>query len=243
MSADRALQAWINPLVFIDADEALGPKEVPSVERLLEYLCTPSRSSQIGDMVERYGEISGEVHRLFMAPAEKNVLERLVWPLQHAVADYMIGNYLGTIAMSGIVAEMLSIFIFDLSHVSINGRVMTDSDQRGLFGSSFEKLSQDRRVSVLRTYELINDDMKAAFDTIRTKRRKYLHLFSQSHDKVAEDAVGAFSAAVTLVARFFIQDVKQGEVQLLPAMIRYLEDRGIFEVREISDVTGGEAKT
>ena len=46
------------------------------------------------------------------------------------------------------VSEMLAILIFEVAEPEINGASMTEAAQRELFGSSFEKLGQERRVSI-----------------------------------------------------------------------------------------------
>jgi len=52
----------------------------------------------------------------------------------------------------------------------------------------FEELRQERRTEILLGLRLIDDDTKAAFDDLRAIRRRYLHLLSQSHERLAVDA-------------------------------------------------------
>jgi hypothetical protein len=144
----------------------------------------------------------------------------------------MIGNYLGTISLCGMVAEMVALLRFDLAQARINDRPMSEADQRGLFGSTLERLNQDRRVSVLRAYSLIPADEEEAFTRIRTVRRKYLHLWSQDHDQLATDAVNSFHAAMLLVTRAIGQDLRDGKILLNPAMEKYLERKGVYEPTE-----------
>ena len=66
-------------------------------------------------LIKRYKEISKEKVRFFAAPAEERILNKLVWPLRNAKASYMVGNYLGTIALCGMVSEMVAILLFDIS--------------------------------------------------------------------------------------------------------------------------------
>ncbi len=58
----------------------------------------------------------------------------------------MVGNYLGTIALCGMVAEMVAVLLYEISNFSLKNRPMTEQDQTSVFGSKFEKLGQDRRV-------------------------------------------------------------------------------------------------
>ena len=53
----------------------------------------------------------------------------------------MLGNYAAVIAVCGMVAEMLAIFLWELSSVKL--------DEKLVFGCKFKKLRQERRVKML----------------------------------------------------------------------------------------------
>ena len=128
------------------------------------------------------------------------MVDKLVAPLRHAKSSYMVGNYLGTIALCGMVAEMLAILLWDLAGAELGGKPMTVKDEDALFGSAFERLGQDRRVRVLDAYGQISVPVKADFDLLRSVRRKYLHLWSQDHDRLPADAIEVYRACLRLVA-------------------------------------------
>jgi hypothetical protein len=234
MSEGRHFKAWINPLLFFEADEAWAAQQqsLPTVESVLRFACTPEISADLQSFITRYREISSENSQLFAAPAEERILEKLVWPLRHAKASYMFGNYLGTISLCGMVAEMVAILLFDISEFKINNNPMSQSDQVAIFGSSFEKLGQERRVVILHAYGIIDDDIKKSFDLIRTKRRQYLQLWSQDHTRLPSDAQALYRAAVSIVVRAIGQNVHQGMISLNPSLMRYLERQGVYEPQE-----------
>jgi hypothetical protein len=234
VAGEKLLKAWINPVQFIELDVPWAPpgNPLPSHEALLDFLCTPGLPSDPPSLVARYREISTEKHRLFAAPVEQRILDKLVWPLRHAKASYMVGNFLGTISLCGMVAEMVAILRLDLAELQINRRLMSEGDQKALFGSTFEKLNQDRRVNVLRAYSLIPEDEAEAFTRVRLIRRKYLHLWSQDHEQLATDAVSSFHAAMLLVTRVIGQELREGKILLNPAMEKYLERKGVYEPAE-----------
>jgi len=123
---------FINPLAFLEVDEpwATHLNKTTTPENILEYMCTPGVNSKVEGFVERYKEISREKTRLFAAPVEDRILEKLVWPLRHSKACYMAGNYLGAIALCGMVSEMVAILLYELSEFQINNRKMTSSDKK-----------------------------------------------------------------------------------------------------------------
>jgi len=231
----KTFRAWLNPLQLLDVDEpwASLTKEVPNSETLLEYMCTPGIGSSLQDFLDRYRQISEEKARLFAAPYEERILEKLVWPLRHAKACYMVGNYLGTISLCGMVAEMVAILTFDMSSFGINDREMNPKEEKALFGRTFEKLGQARRVEILHAFGLIRDQLKDDFDVIRAIRRRYLHLWSQDHDTLPGDAVRSYNAALAIVVRTIGQDIEDGMIRLNPALVRYLERSGVFEIDSV----------
>jgi len=222
---DKIISVWVNPLQFLEIDEpwaSLSKKSV-TAKNILNYLCAPGIKSDVKSVIERYKQISTEEQRLLAPPVEPKLLEKLVWPLRYAKADYAIGNYIGTISLCGVTAEMLAILLFEISDIRHNNKPVTKSRQKQMFGREFEKLGQERRVEVLCAYEVIDDSHTRAFDTIREIRRRYLHFWSETNLDVSKDAVKAFESAVSLVVQVIGQDVKDGKLYLNPTLLQYLQ--------------------
>ncbi len=221
------VRCQLNPLAFLEADEpwASSSGDKPTFESVLRFLCPVGETVDIEKLLARYREISTEPKRLLLAPADQRLLDKLIWPLRNAKASFMVGNYLGTISLSGMVAEMVAMLLWKTTDAQINGRPMTNVDKTQLFGSKFEKLGQERRVAVLSAYGVIDDRTKSDFDTIREIRRRYLHLWSEDHDQLPRDGVQSFHAAVSLVVTAIGQDVDRqtGMFVLTPRLMRYLE--------------------
>ena len=240
MSADRLISGWVNPLAFLEVDEpwASMMKATPTLESVLRFLCPADEPVDLDRVVARYREISTEPARLLLAPAEQRLLDKLVWPLRHAKASYMVGNHLATIALCGMVAEMVAILLWEIADPQLNARPMTKDDERALLGSEFERLGQEIRVGVLSAYSIITLDARQHFDRIRLARRRYLHLWSQDHDQLPGDAVTCFHAAVSLVVIAIGQDIRDGKLVLNPRLALYLERKGLYEPTEGSDQSG-----
>jgi len=227
MSKTVETEMYVNPLVYFDGDP--GWRKIrdsePSLASAVEYLCTPGTGCDIATLVGRYEQI-GDRPPLIAAPNEKQILEKLIWPLRHAKGSYMLGNYIGTISLCGMVSEMLAILFFDISKININGKPLDDKKQKELFGRTFEKLGQDQRVKVLLAFEKIDDETKAQFDDVRTIRRKYLHFWSSIHDGVAKDAVKCFQTTLKILIFVLGQDVKSTNLVLRSEFVEYLAEHG-----------------
>lgn len=228
------MNAWINPLAFLGIEGPPAPNmpAQPTAEMVLGYLCPPGTPSDVGALVGRYKEIATEPVALAVVPAEQRILDKLVWPLRHAKASYMVGNYLAVIALAGMVAEMVALLRWEVAEVSLNGRPIEPADERSLFGASFERLGQERRLQVLVAYGLIDASTKDRFDAIKETRRGYLHLWSQDHDALPKDAIKSYHAAVALVATTIGQDFSDGKIVINQALVKYLERQGVYQPRD-----------
>jgi hypothetical protein len=231
MTDEKTIEVFINPLQLLDIDEPWASiiDHKPTLESIVEFICTPSIGSDLESLVSRYKEISKEKPRLFAAPAEQRLLDKLIWPLRHAKAGYMAGNYVGTIALCGMVAEMVAMLLFEIASFSLNNKPMTERDQISVFGRKFEKLGQERRVQILHAYGVINNDLKEAFDLIRITRNKYLHLWSQDHELLPADAIATFNAAISIAVAAIGQNIKDGKLILNPSLVKYLAQKGIYK--------------
>ncbi len=228
---EKLFKGMINPLAFIEVDDpwaSAHPTEVSS-DVILNYMC-PTTSPDLDNLIKRYKEISVENPRLNIVPAEDRILEKLVWPLKHAKASYVVGNHLGTISLCGMVAEMVAILYFDISNIMIGKKKLDEEKQKLMFGCSFEKLGQDKRIKILKVYKIINQETANNFDTIRIKRKKYLHLWSQDHEGLSTDAIKVFKATASIVAEIIGQGItKSGCFKLNPKIVNYLKKTGVFE--------------
>src|SRR5262245_12785048 len=113
---------WLNPL-----DSPIG--DPATAEQILDFMVTPGVPADPATVQSRYQQITREQPPLVAPPLEDRILTQLIWPLRHAKASYIVGNYLGTIALTGIVAEMSAILLFELAEISINGNRMTAKDE------------------------------------------------------------------------------------------------------------------
>ena len=218
---------YVNPMIFFGLDDPFDDAP-PTPEGVLGTLVSPGTDASVAAIRDRAKALSEGSGGIFAAPHEDHILEKLVWPLRHAKASYCLGNYLGTIALVGMVSEMVAMTWFDATPFAINGNPMDDDAQKAVWGSTFEKLGQERRVTILRAYGVIDDDLRKSFDEVRFIRRRYLHLASQGHERIQDDARVAFGHGVRQVAKLIGQDVENGKIVLSPVMMRYLSSRGLL---------------
>lgn len=233
--SERTFSAWINPLLCFQIEGVPGQEKVEfKFDDLANYLIAQGQDTSIEAIASRYARIARHAKPLFVAPADAPyILEKLIWPLRHAISSYMLCNYLGIIAQCGYVAEMVAILWMEMANFQVNGKPMDGKRQERIFGRTYEKLGQEQRVNILFGYELISADVHKNFDKIREIRRKYLHLLTASHEKIDEDALLIFEATVNNVMAVLGLTLIDGRVGFSPLFNQWLarnepkSDRGI----------------
>ena len=104
---EKTFSAWVNPLQIIARDFPSNSNDVDWKEEIIRFASHPSASQSTEDILQEYDDINQAGKYIFFAPSQDDILNKLIWPLKAAKASYMLGNYLATIALCGMVAEML----------------------------------------------------------------------------------------------------------------------------------------
>ena len=183
----------------------------------LTSLCSLDTFSDISSCKQRYLELSKFDQDLFVSVEETEIKKNLFDPLHQAKTNYTLGNYVGSIALSGIVAEKLAILIYIMSKPS--------PEKLERFN---EKYHQEKRVNVLRSSNLIGEDSVRDFCFIREARRSSLHHWRSPGELVAERAAQAHAAATPLVGAATNFDIVNGSLTMNPTLWKYLEDKGVI---------------
>ena len=227
------LRVRINPLVWTDVE--FGGRQVPPAEvteeSALRFLCGPEADPRLPHLIERYQEISTDTSDLQFALSYPVIEEKFIQPLMHAKASYLTGNFLGLIALCGLVGEMITIMMFQITKVTIQKKPMEENLQKDLFGNSFEGLGQSRRLAVLKAYGIIDDDIFRRLNTTYKTRNKYLHRLTHDHGAIKADAKAVFADTVKVMAWFLGANFGGGPgiVSLRPELIKYLIEMNVIE--------------
>ena len=90
-------------------------------------------------------------------------------------------------------------------------------------------------MDVLHACGLIDDALKTSFDRIRTRRNRYLHVWSSDHGRLPGDAVECFRLTLAIVVSKLAGSIRDGALVLDPRLLQYLRIQGV--------VGDGERKT
>src|SRR3989344_1512833 len=155
----------------------------------------------------------------------KEIFERLLKPLRSAKKCYCLGDYAATIALCGTVGEMLAILLWKINDVRLKGNPITEQDEAGIFGSTFENLNQDKRLRVLKTFGHITEAQFASFEVIRKSRKPYLHLWTTDLQNEQADALNVFKKSFQLFKEITgIGLADAGTVKVNPLLMKLFEN-------------------
>jgi hypothetical protein len=212
------VKVFVNPLKGAEHDHS-------KPDWLVSFLCVPGTPNDAESLEKRWQEISEEQSsNLFAPPDEPRILNQLVWRLRHAKGSYVVGNYLGTIALVGVVAEMATILAWDIGEPSLNSEPIDKKRQEQLFGKSFDRLEQVRRIGVLRSMGFARPEFTDALNRICGIRNEHMHVPTVRDEKLeARHAREAFLDAVYVVSVLIGQTIKDGSIQFTAPMMNYLK--------------------
>lgn len=225
---DQLLNVSVNPLTFIVADKRYKKNGPITEKNILQYISGYTMIPEITNFLKNYDAISERIPEVFAIPEEPRINTKIIQPLRHAVGSFMLGNYLDTISMCGFVAEMMAVFLKETSEITISNKPISEVE-KNLFGREFEKLGQDRRIEILKSFSIIDDEIFAKFDTIRLTRAKYLHRFSEDHNQIAPDAKEVFTNTLSILISIFGQQIKDGKISYSTNVVRYLKNVGLLK--------------
>ena len=206
------MRASVNALKVPELDPMYGAL---TPERLLRRLCSHDVPSDISAFKERYVEVSKEDTELFFSPEEPELKENLFGPLRQAKMNYLLGNYIGSIALCGIVAEKVAILVHAIN-------TPCEAENRKFV----EKYYQAKRIKHLKQRKLVCNQSVRDFEDISAARKSPLHHWSTPDDDTAQAARQTYAAATRLVVNMMDVKVVNGKISLNPRLRKYLEDKG-----------------
>ena len=217
------VNVFANPLKLLEWEKVPIPTlpENPTPEHLLKFLCSLGLSADMAAFKMRYREVSTKDQGLFLSLQESKLVENLFGPLRQAKTSYLIGNYVGTIGLCGMVAEKVAILIHLIN--------TPDKGER----KRFERYGQVQRVETLKRRSLVLNDSVKAFGAIRAARNRYLHDWTSIRDdRTAKEAVHIYGAAIQLVLTAMEIGFTNGQITLAPPLVEYLKARGTIRPDE-----------
>ncbi len=222
---DKFYHITFNPTSFDDFEKAYNnDKNNIDYNIIFGAFCWPGIEYNIDAIYKRYKELDKNEEKIKVAVAEKELLDKFIWPLRQAKVAYMLGNFLSTIALCGFIAELIIQFIYKVSTIRINKSQITLANEKALFGDTFERLhSQDRCIRILHILNIIDDTFNEKCLNIKDIRNKHIHTYYEQHDKINNYAKRAYLDTAYITSKIMGQDIKNNLLILKKHTIEYLK--------------------
>jgi hypothetical protein len=233
----------VDPLMWFEAEENPPSERFPAMPLTLEqsfyeFLNGPRQYHRdLTKFIERYRQITAAEREVpfRIVPGEPRIVGRLLLPLRHAKASFVVGNLLGTIALCGMVAEMAAILTLELSawDPALKDAAAIVTAEAKKRKPEFADLGQATRVRLLKDHGLIDDRQFNWFGNVRGARRLQLHFLDQKPPTEAQ-TLSIYSAARGVFATTIGNDYRSGEsLGLKPSLTAMLSDGFEPETLEI----------
>ena len=233
-------ECLVDPLIWYEADERkLERRRFPLIpfsdeQSFMNFLCRPRSKNHMKDVMAAYRTITaaeGE-HEIRAIIGEPRVVGRLINPLRDAKSAFVVGNYLGTIAMSGLIAETVGILLFEISEAGLDPSVVRSVIDAELPDTAkdrtFEGLSQARRVSVLNKLGLVTSHQTSWLAKIAEIRKRHLHLLSEPMP-TEEETLEAFQCALKLIYTVTREPGDTAKLSINEKLSEQLDRQGAIE--------------
>jgi len=221
----------------------LRKKEIPSIlgnkptgvfeshrNETLEYFFGIPTAGFTEALLLRFIEVTDGESFTSIVPA----IQPIVRPLVSAKRNYCFGDYPAAISSCGTAGEMMAIFLWRSANITIKGQPMTEEQETRLFGSTFEKLGQERRIDVLQAMGTIDAKQLQKFNDIRGVRRRYLHYWDPSESE-QKDALRITKIALGLAKDIADIQLEQGKIKSVsPSLLRWFDKQSIDQVPSTS---------
>ncbi len=193
------------------------------IRSLIEYVLDLQPEGLTEAAIGRFAEISPQELYLPVVPDEQRLVQRLLRPLKSSKRLYCLGEFLGTIALAGLVGETLAMLAFRMRKIQLDGKALDGNQEQQLFGKEFDKLDQSRRIEILDCFGVINAQQKQQFSDLRGTRNKYLHLWEVDDSQIQGDARKSFLHAMRIFKEISNINVDlSGAFTMNPALLEYV---------------------
>ncbi len=169
------------------------------------------------DMIQKCkDDIDIKIKRLIEIPDFIVLADQFHEQLSECLETYQDGSFRSTIALSGMIAEIITSGLIQEANIYVNGRLLSPDQKKILLD-----LSQYKKIEVLKAFKIITPEAVENLDKIRRLRNKYVH--SSDSLNPERDAREIMGLLVNILKRLYNLGVKLVEKDGQKIQIQYLK--------------------
>jgi len=187
------------------------------------------RSLINSEMLERYNKMSSNELNITFTLAEPEIIEqRIVTPLVAAKRNACTGDFLASIALSGLVGEMLTVLVWEINSDTRRSKDGALLEDKSILITNFDKIQQSLRVNIIEAFGYINLEEAKIFRDLSSLRNQVLHRWTDSYskDEIEKIAINVFSCATLLVKKIIqLELADSSSVKINPKVLNYISSK------------------
>jgi hypothetical protein len=228
------IRGWLRPLSMSSICPLPFDKQAEEHDEveIIRDLCDDRRGDIVAGIRARCARLSAEDEGILFVPAEKRILEKLVWPLRSAKRAFSLGDSLGCIALCGMVCEMAVVFVYDLMSLDLDVQKLPKEHQFVMIKRKYERLGQEKRIKSLTDMGAISGSAAGDLETVRKLRKDYMHFLSKSLSRAEDDASLAYACAARILKSLIGLPASGNGLRIPRHLVRYLNNKKLITWEE-----------
>lgn len=166
-------------------------------------------------------------NKLFALPLTNDIFEKIAKQLNFTEASFAMGDYVGTIALCGMLSEMTILMCYDMIEIMYRNRLYSFSEKPIKY-EKFERYGQAKREEYIDKF-LDKKEIVNLSKSIREIRNKYLHYFKMEYSTLESDSEEAYENIIDMlkiVTGLGISKTRPGAIALDPNFLHYIKLKG-----------------
>lgn len=181
-------------------------------------------------MLECYAKMSPQDLYIPFTLSKPEIIEqRIIAPLVSAKKLACLGEFLASVSLSGVVGEMLAVFVWEMNaedRVDKHGNPVED---RKLLVEGFSQMPQNQRINILQAFGYIDSVQVGKFKELTSRRNNILHSWTDSlrREEIENYAIICYSCAAFLMKGILeIELANAGSLKVSPKVMAYIKRHG-----------------
>lgn len=216
--------SFINmPLVFLklESSRATG-SHMPTPKDFLNFFCGMNMEFDRHSIIQRYDDLIPYDRSVLAFPRHERFGRTFSDPLKYAKVNYLLGNFRGSIALSGFIGEMCAVFQYDLSLWLKNEKKSNIHN----YLNKFSRISQQKRINFLKDNNAINEPFGDTLLQLNELRNRYVHGYRIDEEESRSNAQIAYGCAVRITLATIGQEVRRSLLEAIthnkPLEVQYI---------------------
>tara|TARA_R110000868_G_scaffold164572_1_gene397308 strand:- start:955 stop:1593 length:639 start_codon:yes stop_codon:yes gene_type:complete len=172
-----------------DINKLLNDEALESSRQRIEYFFNKPLKKFTNEEFNRYVSSSQSMNNIGLGSANEYISEKLINPLASSKRVFCYGEFLASIELCALFAEMLAAFL-----------IISSNEKHKLKNNQIDKLRITEKVKKLKKTKIITDTHEEIFLFLHEERRKFYHHWYHGHEQIEKAALNVLCKSSILAS-------------------------------------------